>query len=202
MPDLPSSSVASGGDPYMFKRDHRSMARLNYNHWLHIQLFGYLLHPRIDTPADNSHDGFRVADIGTGTAIYPVALSAEWQRKGLTRLRVDGFDISSAQFPPQAWMPENVRLYVQDAFQPFAPEKHGAYDVVHVRYFSTLVKGHSLQPLVRNLVGLLKPGGYLQWSEPDMSSTKATATSPSTLKGTAEKLSALMKSPRPGVEVE
>lgn len=44
---------------------------------------------------------------------------------------------------------------MQDAFQPFAPEKHGAYDVVHVRYFSTLVKGHSLQPLVRNLVGLL-----------------------------------------------
>ncbi|KAL8895747.1 MAG: hypothetical protein Q9207_008033 [Kuettlingeria erythrocarpa] len=189
MPDSPSSSAPSGEDSYMFKRNHRSMAR-----------------------------------------IYPIALSAEWQRKGLTSLHVDGFDISSAQFPPEAWMPETVRLRVQDAFQPFPPDKCGVYDVVHVRYFSTLVKEHSLQPLIRNLVGLLsmfefqtppphttiprletrkltpmvvlEPGGYLQWSEPDMSSTKATATSPSTLKGAAEKLSALMRSPRPGVEVK
>lgn len=49
---------------------------------------------------------------------------------------------------------------------------------------------------------LAEPGGYLQWSEPDMSSTRATAALSSTSIGAAEKLAALIQKPRPSVEVE
>lgn len=36
---------------------------LNYNHWLVVQLSGYLLHPNIPTLSSD----YRVADIGAGT---------------------------------------------------------------------------------------------------------------------------------------
>ncbi len=48
----------------------------------------------------------------------------------------------------------------------------------------------------------VEPGGYLQWSEPDMMSTSATTISPSTSKSATEQLVKLMKKPGPLVEIE
>lgn len=48
-----------------------------------------------------------------------------------------------------------MHLHVHDVFQPFARDKHSIYDVVHVRYFSTLVDRDSLHPLIQNLISLL-----------------------------------------------
>lgn len=39
------------------------LRRLNLQHYLWTQMFGYLLHPMVDT----SSDTLKVADIGTGT---------------------------------------------------------------------------------------------------------------------------------------
>lgn len=68
---------------------------------------------------------------------------------------MDGFDISHAQFPPKEWLPSNVHLYTHDVFEPFPAEFHQAYDVVHVRFFMTLVNNESLGPLIRTLMTLL-----------------------------------------------
>ena len=82
----------------------------------------------------------------------PISLSAQLRNVG----RIDGFDVSGAQFPPREWLPHNVHLYVQDVFAPFAEEFVGVYDVVHVRFFMTLVVDtEALGPLIRNLMTLL-----------------------------------------------
>ncbi|KAL9100066.1 MAG: hypothetical protein Q9163_004507 [Psora crenata] len=47
-----------------------------------------------------------------------------------------------------------------------------------------------------------QPGGYLQWSEPNMLSTSAVAISPSASKGAAEKLTEFMKKVGPDAETE
>lgn len=43
-----------------------------------------------------------------------------------------------------------------------------AYDVVHVRLIFTIVANDEPGAVIRNLVKLLKPGGWLQWDELDV----------------------------------
>lgn len=43
-----------------------------------------------------------------------------------------------------------------------------AYDVVHVRLIFTIVANDEPEVVIRNLVKLLKPGGWLQWDELDV----------------------------------
>lgn len=49
-------------------------------------------------------------------------------------------------------------------------------------------------------MGPVEPGGILQWTEPDMSSTFAATISPATSKAATERLVSLMKKPGPGAE--
>ena len=85
------------------------------------------------------------------SSVFPISLSAALSDS----IRIDGFDISSAQFPPKEWLPANVRLYTCDAFSSFPFEYHGLYDVVHVRFFMTLLTKESLGLLIGNLRTLL-----------------------------------------------
>ncbi|KAF2198221.1 hypothetical protein GQ43DRAFT_443550 [Delitschia confertaspora ATCC 74209] len=186
--------MASSSSPYMFNRDHKASVRLNYQHWATKQLCGgYLLHPSI--PTSNVR---RVADIGTGTAIWPVELSQTLSPD----IQIDAFDVSRAQYPPNEWVPGNVKLHTHDAFLPF-PEKHvGRYDVVHVRFFVTLLNPENIQRFIQNVVALLRPDGYLQWFDANPSTAKATAINPTTSKVAVEKLAALMRKPRPDSSYE
>ena len=105
-----------------------------------------MLHPSVPTS-----EPLRIADIGAGTGVFPIELSQQ-----LPNANIVGFDISNAQFPPVQWLPLNVSLHVHDAFMPF-PEHHiGKYDIVHVRFFVTLLKSEDeVQILVENLIALL-----------------------------------------------
>lgn len=100
--------------------------------------------------------------MGTGTArfllrVHPVYPSAS----------LEGFDISSTLFPPQETLPPNASLAVLDIKQPFPKEMHGKYDLVHARMLITAMLPEEWGPVVRNLVTLLKPGGFIQWEECD-----------------------------------
>ncbi|KAG8166174.1 hypothetical protein KVR01_004726 [Diaporthe batatas] len=46
----------------------------------------------------------------------------------------------------------------------------GQYDIVHVRNFAFVLQDPDIPRVLRNVVDLLKPGGYLQWGEADVSS--------------------------------
>lgn len=69
--------------------------------------------------------------------------------------RIDGFDISSDQFPPQAWRGNIVHLFTHDTFNPFPSEYLGQYDIVHIRFFVTIVNNEDAEPLLNNLMTLL-----------------------------------------------
>ena len=81
-------------------------------------------------------------------------------------IRIDGFDISEDQFAPATSRPSNLHSHVQDCFKPFPPEFIGAFDVVYARFWLRLVNNPDAPHLLKNMVSLLKPGGYLQWVEP------------------------------------
>ena len=69
--------------------------------------------------------------------------------------RIDGFDLSAAQYPPRNWLPANVHLHVQNSFAPFPPEHIGTYDIVHMRLFFTLLNSTNVEKLTQNLFTLL-----------------------------------------------
>ena len=75
---------------------------------------------------------------------------------------LDGFDISPDQYPPNAWLPQNVHLHIQDAFMPFPEKYHAKYDVVHVRFIITVLHEkdrNGLIQLAENLTTLLSKYG-------------------------------------------
>ncbi|KAB8304177.1 hypothetical protein EYC80_003596 [Monilinia laxa] len=164
-------------ESYPFNRNFNSSVRINYNHWLVKEASGYLLHPRIEIDKERA----RIADIGTGTgwatihlhlfgfrtdlllSIWLLELSESFQSPA----KLDGFDISAAQYPPKEWLPENVEFFTHDAFKPFPQGILGTYDVVHLRFALCYVNDEDAEPLLNNLISLLKPGGFIQWFEPE-----------------------------------
>ncbi len=98
-----------------------------------------------------SHNYDLVAVTDFCPSIWPTEVSRQLPAKA----RIDCFDVSSAQYPHQNWLPTNMYLHVHDAFAPFPSDHIGAYDIVHVRFFVTLVSKDSVDGLVGNLMSLL-----------------------------------------------
>ncbi|PWY84799.1 S-adenosyl-L-methionine-dependent methyltransferase [Aspergillus heteromorphus CBS 117.55] len=142
---------------YTLHRNYTSSARLNAQHLLWKEALGYNLHPCIDLPRDQP---VRVADIGTGTGIWMMDVKRDYPAA-----RIDGFDVSFAQCPPAEWLPDGVNLRPLDLYEPLPAELEGVYDVVHLRLFFVVIRNDDPVPVFRNLLRMLKPGGWLQWSE-------------------------------------
>ena len=91
-----------------------------------------------------------------------------------------GFDLSPTNFPAKEWLGENITTHLLDAFMPDLPEEWvGKFDIVHIRAILSAVKDNNVEPLIKNLVKMLKPGGYLQWDEAASNSNLARSPSPS-----------------------
>lgn len=84
-----------------------------------------------------------------------------------------GFDLTTANFPAAAWLPSNMHLQQWDAFSSVAEELIESFDVVHIRTMYSSVIANNVQPLLSNLLRMLKPGGYLQWDESDFPTLSA-----------------------------
>ena len=162
-------------DTYVLGRDFKSASRLNYQHYLWYETLHFNLHPLAadhlrQQPTSYQEDTTnsviprrKIADIACG--------SGAWVRDMAHRrpdILLDGFDINLAQCPPEKWLPSNIRLRKWDLFSEPPTELLGCYDVVHTRLIFTVVRNEDARPIIRNLMRLLKPGGYLQWDEIDV----------------------------------
>ena len=76
--------------------------------------------------------------------------------------QLDGFDISDDQFPE--YLPSNVKLYEQDAFEEPPKKFQGQYDIVHLRLFiSSIFKGKP-EPVIEHCFKLLSKFDFI-WYE-------------------------------------
>jgi hypothetical protein len=85
-------------------------------------------------------------------------------------IKVHGYDIDLSQAPPKQWLPSNVDLGEFDALAELPEHVKGRYDVVHVRLFLCVIRDNDPKSVIRNLMGMLKSGGYIQWEEYDLTS--------------------------------
>ncbi|MCJ1261079.1 hypothetical protein MMC22_000943 [Lobaria immixta] len=146
------------GRGYMLDRSYNAAVRLNLQHYLWKAALKFNIHPSIPLP-DPGQDA-RIADVATGTAIWLAEVAHE-----LPNVQLDGFDIDLTQAPPKEWLPSNTRLRHWNIFDDTPDDLLGKYDIVHVRLIVLVVRNSDPRPVIRNLVKLLKPGGYLQWDE-------------------------------------
>ena len=75
--------------------------------------------------------------------------------KELPNAQLDGFDVSTAQFPHRKWLPPNVTLRQMDAYGEVPQELVGRYDIVHIGLVVVLVKDGNPGRLLTNLLKLL-----------------------------------------------
>ncbi|KAJ5657895.1 uncharacterized protein N7484_001544 [Penicillium longicatenatum] len=101
----------------------------------------------------------RIADVGTGTGIWLSDLADALPKT----CQLDGFDLSDAMFPSKDALPDNITFHHQNLLVPFPDEYLEKYDVVNVRVMVVALSSNEWEPAVRNMMTLLKPGGYLQW---------------------------------------
>ncbi|CZT23716.1 uncharacterized protein RCC_09430 [Ramularia collo-cygni] len=152
---------------YVFNRDYLDNNRINLQHYLWREIFGYLIHPSIPTGAPD----LKIADVGTGTGIWLTELADR-----LPSAQLDGLDVSFDALPPCKWLPQNVRRLHWDVTHDVPPELEGQYDLVHIRLFAFVLLNDDLPGVLERLAKLLKPGGYLQWDEPDIASFRIETT--------------------------
>ncbi|RAH47760.1 class I SAM-dependent methyltransferase [Aspergillus brunneoviolaceus CBS 621.78] len=156
---------------YVLTRDYLDNIRLNLHHYLCVELFGYHTHPQIPLNGDN----LRIADLGTGTGIWLQDIA----RRVPASAQLDALDVSFDAVPPKAWLPANMRTIEWDVKQDPPAELVGVYDVVHIRHFTLVLLDEEVGPVLERIYKLLKPGGYLQWTEVDMGSFRVESTEPS-----------------------
>lgn len=81
--------------------------------------------------------------------------------------RLHGFSTTIGDLHSSVVLPEIVQLHVANTLQGFPAHFHGTFDVVTVRLLVASLAGHEWQLMIKNLMKLLKKGGWLQWQEPD-----------------------------------
>lgn len=79
----------------------------------------------------------------------------------LPNARIDGFDISNEQYPPEKWYGPNVSLSKLDIFEPLPEELIGRYDIVHLRFFMAVASDDNVQIVIENLKGMLSECGFV-----------------------------------------
>ncbi|GFF39398.1 hypothetical protein IFM46972_05873 [Aspergillus udagawae] len=164
-------TITSSSPEYVFTRDYLDNNRINLQHYLVVQLFGYRIHPSI--PVKDVRN-LRIADVGTGTGIWLTDLADEFP----ATVQLDGLDISFDAAPPRDWLPPNMSLHHWDIKADVPEHLVGVYDVVNVRHFVFVLQQADLKGVLDNLFKLLKPGGYLQWTDFDMSSLRVEKINP------------------------
>ncbi|KAI0531642.1 hypothetical protein GGR58DRAFT_492874 [Xylaria digitata] len=139
---------------------HAEQGRLNRQHHLFDDMMqNDLLPPHIASALSASLTPPKILEVATGTAV--------WLTEVAKTLPPDtefvGLDYDTTKFPSS--LPPNVTLRQADMFKPFSSDLLGKFDVVNVRLIIFALKEGQGTNLVRNLMTLLKPGGYIVWAE-------------------------------------
>lgn len=135
----------------------------------------------------------KIADIGAGTGTWLLDLAKHVP----DTVQLDGFDVSTAQFPHKEWIPSNVSLSALNA--KTEPPEHllEAYDIVHIRLFLAVVDNNDPTQILNHCLKLLKRGGYLQWDEYDPHDAEVISVSELVPKKALQSMTEIAKTTKP-----
>lgn len=88
-----------------------------------------------------------------------------------------GTDIVQANFPSEEALPPGMQLRIQSNTQPWPAADKGNYDLVHQR-MGLFAAGDLLRTAVAGLIELVKPGGWIQLVDADLTGPESAPDSP------------------------
>ncbi|KAI1741934.1 hypothetical protein F4680DRAFT_464239 [Xylaria scruposa] len=136
--------------------------RLNRQHRLFDDIMqNDLLPPHIASSLDSSSTPPKIVEIATGSAIWLLDIAKTFSPDA----ELVGIDLDTSKFPSASDLPPNITLRQANMFEPFPNDLIGKFDVVNMRLIVFALKEGYGTELVRNLMTLLKPGGYMVWTE-------------------------------------
>ncbi|PTB77120.1 S-adenosyl-L-methionine-dependent methyltransferase [Trichoderma longibrachiatum ATCC 18648] len=150
-------------EDYILGRSYSEGLRLETQHLLFGIHNGSTMNPKIPITPES-----KIADVGTGTGVWLLELATQVP----PTVQLDGFDISDELLPHESNVPSNVHFRIADAFSNAPDDCLEKYDVVHLRLFCCIVRGGNPEKLFQHAYSLLKPGGYLQWDDGNLSPEK------------------------------
>ncbi|KAH7304188.1 hypothetical protein B0I35DRAFT_445660 [Stachybotrys elegans] len=119
---------------------------------------------RILAPIDLSKPGLKILDSGTADGLFLRSMAPLLTEP----YSLDGFDIMPAFFPPS--LPPHMTLALHNLAEEWPAELHGQYDLVHQRLaLLGVARSVLIQDTVGFLASLVRPGGFIQLGELDVS---------------------------------
>lgn len=138
-------------------------ARLSGQHEVLVDAMGGIS-KAVVAPLDTSKSGLRILDSGTADGRWILDLDNFLSPFGMKHTYV-GTDIDSNLYPSSP--PSNISFQNQSIREPFPEEWNGTFDLVHQRLVMAAAPPSTILSVVERLMGLLKPGGWLQLMEAD-----------------------------------
>ena len=173
-------------------RNFRTSTRLHLQHFLGQNSLGHVLDPTVEIYARRSQR-VKIADLACGNGSWLTSLHSELSKKGIPA-ELHGFDINPVYFPHEAYLPPSMTFKQLDILaKPLPPEMVGAYDVVHLRAFVSVIVESNLTPLLYTVLALLKPGGFFQWEESRSDAYVVESPSPEINKTACEGVAGVLK---------
>jgi hypothetical protein len=86
--------------------------------------------------------------------IWAVDLSSK-----LPSATLDAFDVTTNLIPREEWLPSNVNFHRLDVFETVAEEFIEKYDIVHIRFFSPVVRNVGPEPVIKTALQMLSKWG-------------------------------------------
>lgn len=162
----------TNGEGYILNRDrsHAAAGRLNLQFYLWKDALGYNIHPHI---ASTLSANAAIADVAAGSGIWLIDVSRQYPHAQL-----QGLDFNIDQAPHPKLLPGNVSMSYIDLRDEVPAELVGKFDYIHTRLLVLVVENQDPKPILRNLLKLLKPGGWLQWDELDAMHATVTKADP------------------------
>lgn len=198
-PEMASTSSQTAYDAHAHwgnqARNFHTSARLHLQHLLFQNtLGGLLLEPRVEQSLSLTR-ALTVADIGCGNGVWLSDLDHVLSgSNNKASFQLHGFDINTKGFPAPPFLSKRIKLWNLDVLAtPLTAELRGAFDVVHIRAFVSIIRNHDLGPLLGAVRELLKPGGWLQWEETRADNFVATSPSSDVSKEACESIIRIME---------
>ncbi len=145
-------TVAAGASHYVVPHDHHETNRLDLQHSAMHEYFGTHVFAPVADPQ-------RILDVAGGTGVWAKALKEQFPQAQVTSMDVTvPLDVQE-KGPPSAY------TFVQaNALEPL-PFPDAAFDYVHMRFMFTAMPVTMWPQVVRELVRVTTPGGWIELVE-------------------------------------
>ncbi|KAF7190731.1 N-methyltransferase tcpN [Pseudocercospora fuligena] len=114
---------------------------------------------RLD-PSIRVQHGMRIADVATGTGSWACDIAEQYPG-----VQVEGLDINLSEIPANGYWPKNLTFTTINLLEDMRERLLGRYDIVNVQYIMPIVDDDVFPVILGRLKSLLKPDGYLQWTD-------------------------------------